>query len=401
MIFPCPNKLVCPPQGNLDYDFPLQNLTSERPDHELFIGIAWGPLDSGGSQPPIGSVWSARGCAFVCQSTISQEDADNCARQQAALCTWGTWDPGHPPPGPGGAGGPPHGPQTIYSNNLAQCSAGCPDDSLFTWTILPGVYFALTQALADQIAQSVACQKAFAFFFCLGDLTSTAQTGQAYSSTAPITGNNPGPFTASIISGALPDGLFMLQGQRSVIVHGTPTKSGTFNFTIQLQDAGGNFFSKSFMITVKSSCIDLWTSLYPSETFQTTNPPSQAFRVGNTVTVSAYLRVAFDASAQAIYNINLPWTVVSNITAPIQCQLTLVPIALVNAPALAALQLVVQDASSAAVYLGPFSFVPVTTQVFNFTIPAGAQPQLGLSATVLTYGGNVSDAQMAYQMTLG
>ena len=397
MNFPCPAKINCPPQGNLDYDFPIANLTSEKADHEIFIGIAWGPLDAGGSQPPLGSLWTARGCAFVCQSIISQEDANLCAQQQAALCTWGTWTPGHPPPGPGGLGGNPQ--QIIYTNGLAQCPAGCPDGSTFTWTILPGTYFALTQALADEIAQSVACQKALQFFFCIGDFTNTATTGTPYSSINNVTGNNHGPFSAQIIAGALPDGLrFFNQGGGFLVVSGTPTKAGTFNFTLQVTDAAGNFMSKAFTITVKSSCTDFWNSVVGNWTFQTISPNSVASLVQNVVTVSAYTRNGLDLSGIAEADNGL---FVGNPTqvAQFQCQLTVVPLAITNIGPVGQLTITVDDFSSPATYLS-FTGLPGAPIVLNFTIPIGARPRVGIQAAVQTPN-NGFDSQVAYAVSLG
>lgn len=397
MNFPCPNKISCPPQGNLDYDFPIANLTSELPDHEIFVGMAWGPLDAGGSQPPLGSVWRARGCAFVCTSIISQADADLCAQQQAALCTWDQWDPGHPPPGPGGSGGTPQ--PTVYTNALAQCPAGCPDGSTFTWTILPGTYFALSQALADEIALSVACQKALHFFFCIGSLTSTAQTGQSYFSTAAITGNNRGPFTAQIIAGALPDGLFMSQGTRSIIVSGTPSKAGTFNFTIQVSDAAGNFMQKAFTITVQSSCVDLWTSLAGLWSFSTAGT-SSAGLVGNTIQLFADAPKPGPSFglAQASVVALVPTT------QDLDCSFTVIPVNVFNLPPAAFVQfsLSVTDATTAAVYLNlnfDGSTLPLATS-FPFHLPSGAKIQVSLICQLVN-NLNGQDSILAYNIQLG
>ena len=384
----CPNSIIC-----LGSDDPFGNFSSEAPDPNVFRRFGYpivnpnNPIGGPGGGPHMPPVYYAGDCAGICVSTLSQEDADLCAARQAYICS-------HTPPG-----GPP---PTLFHSGFQLCGVSCGGGSNFFWSVPAGAFVGMTQAQADDQALAYACEQAARHAFCLNDIPNEAETGVEYEATIFVNGAARVPVSFSVINGSLPPGLILSpEGPLSTFLHGKPTTAGTFTFTILARDALNVFVTKTYTITVTSTCLSLWTSLYPSETFQTTNPPSQAFRVGNTVTVSAYLRVAFDASAQAIYNINLPWTVVSNITAPIQCQLTLVPIALVNAPALVALQLVVQDANSAAVYLGPFSFVPVTTQVFNFTIPAGAQPRLGLTATVLTYGGNVSDAQMTYQITLG
>jgi hypothetical protein len=399
MLFPCPNKIACPPQGNLDYDFPLANLTSELPDHEIFVSMNWGPVDGSGSQPPMGTIFTATGCAFVCQSIISQADADQCAQEQSALCTWGGWTPPNPPHSPGGYGGSPQGPPVIYSNTLQQCSAGCPDGSLFTWTILPGQYHDLTQAGADAIAASVACQKALRFFFCLGDLTGNGQTGQHYTSTANITGNNSGPFTVNLISGALPDGLFLLQGQRSVIVNGTPTKPGTFTFTLEATDASGNFITKTYTITIKSTCTDFWAGLLAQWQFSTAGPGSSVVATPTQVTLVADQPHLALGVAQA----NIPTT--GPTAAELQCQLTLIPLQATNLnnPAGIQFSVFISDTVTAAVYLSlnfDGNSLPLASS-YPFTMPAGAKPQIQFSIVVTLNGSTPADSILAYAIQLG
>ncbi|SRR6266576_240303 len=63
-----------------------------------------------------------------------------------------------------------------------------------------------------------------------------ATIGAAYSVTLTASGGVP-PYTWSIISGALPDGLSMdLDGN----ITGTPTTQGVYTFTVQVVDPIGN-----------------------------------------------------------------------------------------------------------------------------------------------------------------
>ena len=64
--------------------------------------------------------------------------------------------------------------------------------------------------------------------------TSTGQVGVAYSSALIATGGVP-PYTFSIISGSLPAGLTLNSSTGAIT--GTPTTSGTFNFTAQVVDS--------------------------------------------------------------------------------------------------------------------------------------------------------------------
>src|SRR5574337_1296524 len=70
----------------------------------------------------------------------------------------------------------------------------------------------------------------------LGILTTSLPNGAInlpYSVNIVITGGGPGPFSLSVSSGLLPPGLTMLPGG----IAGTPTASGTFSFTAQVQDS--------------------------------------------------------------------------------------------------------------------------------------------------------------------
>ncbi len=66
--------------------------------------------------------------------------------------------------------------------------------------------------------------------------TSTGQVGVAYSSALVATGGVP-PYTFSIITGSLPAGLTLNPSTGAIT--GTPTTSGTFNFTAQVVDSTG------------------------------------------------------------------------------------------------------------------------------------------------------------------
>lgn len=87
--------------------------------------------------------------------------------------------------------------------------------------------------------------------------------GTAYSHTFPSGGGDP-PYTFSIVIGSLPSGLTL--NAATGLVSGTPTKPGTFAFTIQIVDAMMGTASVACSITVPTSTIIqlIGWKLYPN-----------------------------------------------------------------------------------------------------------------------------------------
>lgn len=398
MKFPCPTRPIsCPGQGNLDYDSPFANLSSERPDHPIYVGVGWGPFDP----PPLGGFWEATGCLFICESIVSQADADLCAAEQADFCTWGGWGPpgGGPVGPPGGGGGSPI---RTFANRQQQCSAGCPDGSVFTWTILANTYFATSQAQADLIASSEACAKAAHFFFCLSSLDGNAQVGVLYSLPIFITGANRGPFTFVLVDGALPPGIILSPGSSSsVIVNGKPTTAGTYTFTIQASDPGGNFIRKTYTITVTSTCTGFWSSLNGLWVPNTGGPNSVATVVGSVITLSADAPLPGPSTGTA----QLTAQATSPTTGQLTCSLTVQSVTVFNPPPPANTQfsILIQDAVLPNVYLNvSFSSatMPAPGTVFSFTMPTGATPQISLICFTIN-ALNGSDSIIGATLLLG
>jgi hypothetical protein len=77
--------------------------------------------------------------------------------------------------------------------------------------------------------------------------------GTAYNSqTLTATGGAGGPYTFTLASGALPDGLALDPGGA---LTGTPTAAGAFTFTVQAQDNGGFTGSQTYTLTVEPSVV--------------------------------------------------------------------------------------------------------------------------------------------------
>src|SRR5690348_9069296 len=75
-------------------DSPIENLSAELPDPPTFLSVFDYP-----GPPPIDNLFASPGCLAWCFSTMSQTEADDCARNQAVLCAVG--DSGSGPPGCG------------------------------------------------------------------------------------------------------------------------------------------------------------------------------------------------------------------------------------------------------------------------------------------------------------
>lgn len=73
--------------------------------------------------------------------------------------------------------------------------------------------------------------------------------GTVYSETISAQGGI-SPYTFSVISGSLPTSLSLNSG--TGVISGTPSATGTFNFTIQATDANGSTGSTAFEIIISS-----------------------------------------------------------------------------------------------------------------------------------------------------
>lgn len=120
-----------------------------------------------------------------------------------------------------------------------------------------------------------------------------ASTGTPYSAGLAATGGTGTGYTWSITSGALPSWASL--NAATGVISGTPGAAGTSNFTVQVQDSGGNRASKPLGITVGTSG---WT-LVASETFAT-NTLSSNFVVYNNGQATSYEPNSWMASQVSI-----------------------------------------------------------------------------------------------------
>lgn len=152
-------------------DFPILNLSSEAVDVDRYLS-RFAFLNA---IPPIrqypdfdeqgGGIFLQVGCMRWCWSTISQDDADDCARRQAIECAFNPLTPGFPIP-------TPFSPNRIalYYNDAVAGTYTCPDGNVFSYTIAANQIVALTQGEANAIAFALAKLRAKQHRVCISDM---------------------------------------------------------------------------------------------------------------------------------------------------------------------------------------------------------------------------------------
>jgi hypothetical protein len=72
-----------------------------------------------------------------------------------------------------------------------------------------------------------------------------------------VTGDGVTSFGWAVVAGALPPGLTEeVLGEQTAMVFGTPTKAGTFTFTLQVADNAGATARQAFSITIGTGALD-------------------------------------------------------------------------------------------------------------------------------------------------
>lgn len=222
----------------IDLSNPLTNYSAEAPDNLTYLGFHWPWVDPNnpvGNDTPTN--YSAEGCQTLCESSISQADADLCAARQAFICA-NTGGPGNDIKAP-----------TFFFSNLQQCSISCPDGSAFSFRAFPGAFVNISQAAADEQAAEYACNGAAFYLMCLSSIPG-ACANQAYSAVITSSRTPNPPYTFAIVAGSLPPGLTFTQGTNQAIISGTPTVAGNYTFTVQVTDLSGNTMQRSYTLGV-------------------------------------------------------------------------------------------------------------------------------------------------------
>jgi len=155
-IRPCNEFIDCECSDN-----PFINTSAEAPDPNLFFARRYFP-----NIPSLNvdDSWYQRStCLGVCESAISQQDADDCALRDSQLCTW---NPVQPPLTLLSDDSPAVPRTNIFGNSAVSCTAPCPDGSVSTFTVPANTFYGLTQQEADALAQSVCDYRALVNRMC-------------------------------------------------------------------------------------------------------------------------------------------------------------------------------------------------------------------------------------------
>jgi hypothetical protein len=142
----CNNNASCPCSTN-----PFANLSSEDPDHLIFIGLGYYRL-----QPPLGSQFHTADCFEDCESLVSQYDADQCAARNAKECVTLPCLNCTPNPCDNPPGCPPCEPPCQPVPCIPNTQQGCQSGQFYS-QVNAGEYCGNNQADADAIAASI-CQ---------------------------------------------------------------------------------------------------------------------------------------------------------------------------------------------------------------------------------------------------
>lgn len=240
---PCAFSITCTPCD----ENPMGNYTSEGPEQvPVYLSLVFPES------------WDKAGCLTLCESVISQADADLCALAQAAQCNPPFVAPTSNSISDSLDGG---GDTTItreqFFNAEQTCTVDCPGGGDFSYTVPAGTFSALTQEAADERANAYACMVAGRNQVCLSALSDTgACVGTSYSGTIDVfISSGLAIADISVSAGALPTGLTMevttLGDQNlTLTITGTPTTYGQFDFSIHAEDVEGNQTTEDYSMFV-------------------------------------------------------------------------------------------------------------------------------------------------------
>ena len=144
---------------------------------------------------------------------------------------------------------------SFASNSTMATISGMPTAAATTNNIIIDVKDSEQPAVTQKMTYSITISAAGVSITTTSPLPG-ATLGSAYSTTLTATGGVP-PYTWSLATGsALPAGLTLSSGSPSATISGTPTATGTFQFTVKVTDSATptpSTVSVSFLLTVTGS----------------------------------------------------------------------------------------------------------------------------------------------------
>jgi len=107
------------------------------------------------------------------------------------------------------------------------------------------------QALLDELARRLACERAADFIICLADWFMCGCVGTQFTAQIPIVSNHP-PFNVALESGTIPVGVRATTQGNAIIITGNPAISGTYVFTLRVTDTFGNSQTRQYRMVILS-----------------------------------------------------------------------------------------------------------------------------------------------------
>lgn len=140
----------------------------------------------------------------------------------------------------------PASPPPQFGNSAVYGTSDCPDGGTFSYLVPANTFFAPSQAEANATALSYANQQAVLQRSCLKNIQDVVcgQGDTLYHDV--IVTKLPGTLTWSITSGSPPAGITFNNG----VLSGTPFTGGASTFTVLCQSSNGNFITRTYTITV-------------------------------------------------------------------------------------------------------------------------------------------------------
>lgn len=219
--FPCPN----PPTPCETSPNPLTGFSSESTDSTTFIGLAWN-----GGPPPLNKPFNLVPCEAIADSQVSQVDADRLAQNAAVTCASSC---------------------TLPFGNTAQTATGaCSDGTPYSLTVPAGAYLAENQVLANRLAFTAAARALRGHFICLGSLSPSSICLNIFYFGQISILNTDSPAVTHLVMGELPSGLSLISDGDRVVLQGTPTAVGVYQFTLTSTNSLGVVTTKAYEVTV-------------------------------------------------------------------------------------------------------------------------------------------------------